>query len=161
MWAQPSTQVRHPSQRPQDKVLSGQLRFGTDSEDLVLLESRVGPPATSGLSEKPQGTEQQNCPSVLVRTSSYDVNPASPGESEEGRLCGCGIRAKPAGEISRFLTQMMGATVLGVTTLKPTAQLCECGQSLGWARCSETSSPAMRWQSPGDALVNWTFENQD
>lgn len=117
--------------------------------------------ATSGLSEKPQGTEQQNCPPVSVRTSSYNVNPASPGESEEGRLCGCGIRAKPAGEISRFLTQMMKLTVLGVSTLKPTAQLCRCWESPGWARPSETSSPATRRQSPGDALVSRTFENQE
>lgn len=36
-------------------------------------------------------------------------------------MCGWGIEAKPAGETSRFLIQLVRMTVLGVTTLKPTA----------------------------------------
>lgn len=131
-------QVRRPHAAPQDEVVSG-LSRGTDSNGSVLLEWRVGSSATSGLGEKPQGPEQ-NCRSVSMRTSSEDVNPASPGDAEEGRLCGRGTGARPAGE-SRFLTPQLSCGPR-CQRLQPTAQLCEFWGSLGWAGRSETSSPA-------------------
>lgn len=98
------------------------LDRGKDSEGSVLSERReLGSSATSGLAEKPQGTEEQKCPSVFDANRQLRCKPCVLGQYKEGGLCGWGIETKLASETSRFLIQLMRLTVLGVTTLKPTA----------------------------------------
>lgn len=51
-----------------------------------------------------QAQKKRTAGQIHTRTSGEDEGPASPGPSEEGRLCGWGTGAKPASETSTFLT---------------------------------------------------------